>query len=130
MLEVSSVYIPGWVETEEIAKIAESLAQIYSGIPYAVIAFLPEHKLKHIPSPDFRQMISAFEAAKDAGSRNVRLGNLGRFMKSMDEYEMLYAGCYLVACTYLLFKLVCESQVTEGFQTLSCGVIRIDDFFL
>ena len=89
VLEVSSVYIPKWVETEQIGKIAELLAQVDPKIPYAIIAFLPEYKLKHIPSPDFEQMMGAFEAARDARLENVRLGNLGRFVKKSEEYETL-----------------------------------------
>jgi len=67
LLGVSSVHVPGWVETEEIGKIAELLAQVDSRIPYAIVAFLPEHELKHVRSPDFVQMTAAFEAARDAG---------------------------------------------------------------
>jgi pyruvate-formate lyase-activating enzyme len=36
LLEVSSVYIPSWVGTDETRKIAELLAQVNSGIPYAI----------------------------------------------------------------------------------------------
>ena len=90
VLEVSSVYIPGWVETDQIGKIAELLAQVDSDIPYAIVAFFPEHELKHVPSPKFQQMVEAFEAAKDAGLTNVKLGNLGRFVKNTEEYEMLF----------------------------------------
>ena len=89
VLEVSSVYIPNWVEADQIGKIAELLAQVDSKIPYAIVAFFPEHKLKNVPSPNFQQMVEAFEAAKDAGLENVKLGNLGRFVKNMEEYEML-----------------------------------------
>ncbi len=90
VLEVSSVYIPGWVETDQIRRIAELLAQVHPEIPYAIIAFLPEHKLKHVPPPNFQQMVEAFEAAKDAGLKKVKLGNLGRFVKNMEEYEILF----------------------------------------
>ncbi len=90
VLEVSTVYIPDWVEDDQIASIAELIAQVDFKTPYAIIAFIPEHKLKHTKSPDFRQMVGAFEAAKDAGLENVRLGNLGRFVKRSDEYEMLF----------------------------------------
>lgn len=90
ILEVSSVYIPGWVEADQIGKIAELLAQVDPKIPYAIVAFLPENKLDHVSSPNFRQMIEAFKAAKDAGLKNVKLGNLGRFVKNMEEYEMIF----------------------------------------
>lgn len=90
ILEVSSVYIPGWVEGDQIKKIAELLCQVDSKIPYAIIAFLPEHKLKQVPSPTFQQMIEAYEVAKDAGLKNVKLGNLDRFVKNMEEYNLLF----------------------------------------
>ncbi|MEM0083815.1 MAG: radical SAM protein [Candidatus Methanomethylicia archaeon] len=88
-IEVSTVYIPGWVEGDQIHEIAKLLAQVDSDIPYAIIAFIPEYQLKSIPSPTYQQMIEAFELARDAGLRNVRLGNVGLFIKSMDEYEEL-----------------------------------------
>lgn len=89
VLEVSSVCIPGWVETDQIGKIAELLVQVDSTIPYAIVAFFPEHQLKQVPSPNFQQMVEAFEAAKDSGLKNVKLGNLGRFVKNREEYETL-----------------------------------------
>jgi pyruvate-formate lyase-activating enzyme len=90
VIEVSSVYIPGWVETNDIKKIAELLAKVDMEIPYAIIAFFPEHKLKSIPSPTLQQMIKAYEVTKDAGLKNVRLGNLGRFVKNMEHYDLLH----------------------------------------
>jgi len=89
VLEVSSVYIPGWVEADQIGKIAELLAQVDPTIPYAIIAFIPEHKLASVPPPNFQQMIEAYHAAKDAGLKNIRLGNLGMFVKTTEEYETL-----------------------------------------
>jgi len=89
VLEVSSLYILGWVEIDQIRKIAELLAQVDSEIPYAIVAFFPEHEMTNVPSPNFQQMAEAFEATKDAGLKNVKLGNLGVFVKSNEEYEML-----------------------------------------
>jgi pyruvate-formate lyase-activating enzyme len=90
VIEVSSVYIPGWVETNQIGKIAESIARVDRRIPYAIIAFFPENKLKNIPSPKYSQMVEAFEAARDAGLKNVRVGNLGRFVRKTEEYDQLH----------------------------------------
>ena len=89
VLEVSTVYIPGWVEENQIRSIAESLASVDPGTPYAIIAFIPEHELKGVRPPDFREMVGAFEAARDAGLENVRIGNLGMFVRDEDEYEAL-----------------------------------------
>jgi pyruvate formate lyase activating enzyme len=90
VLEVSSVCIPGWVEADQIGEIAGLLAGVDQDIPYAIIAFLPENKMRDVPSPGFRQMVDAFEAARDAGLRNVRVGNLGRFVRTTEEYELLF----------------------------------------
>ena len=89
MLEVSTVYIPGWVEADQIGEIAELLTQNDPTIPYAIIAFLPENQMKDISSPNYQQMIDAFEMARNAGLKNVRVGNLGKFVKNIEEYEHL-----------------------------------------
>ncbi|MEM2876096.1 MAG: radical SAM protein [Candidatus Bathyarchaeia archaeon] len=89
VLEVSSLYIPGWVETDQIRSIAELLAQVDPEIPYAVIAFFPEYRMMDVPSPSLQQMVEAFVAARDAGLKNVKLGNLGLFVKNDVEYELL-----------------------------------------
>ncbi len=34
--------------------------------------------------------MEAFEAAKNVGLKSVKLGNLGRFVKNMKEYEMVF----------------------------------------
>ena len=88
-LEVSTVYIPGWVETDQIREIARSLARVDPDIPYGIIAFFPENELKDVPSPSYRQMVEAFEASREGGLRNVRLGNIGMFVRTKGEYEAL-----------------------------------------
>jgi pyruvate-formate lyase-activating enzyme len=89
-LEVTTVHIPGWVEVDQIGAIAASLAQVDPDTPYGIIAFFPEHELRDIPSPDYNQMVKAFEVSVDAGLKNVRLGNLGRFVKTNEEYDTLF----------------------------------------
>jgi len=89
-LEVSTVYIPGWVEENQIRKIAELLAQVDPEIPYSIIAFLPENKMRSINPPSFSQMLKALNEARDAGLRNVKLGNLGMFITKNEEYELLH----------------------------------------
>ncbi len=89
VLEVLSLYIPGWVETDQIGEIAELLAQVDSTIPFTVLAFFPEYRLTDAPSPDFQQMIEAYYAVKDAGLKNIKLGNIGMFAKTEIDYETL-----------------------------------------
>jgi len=89
VLEVASLYIPGWVENDQIKKIAELLAQVDSKIPFTILAFFPEYKLTNIRPPNFKQMIEAYQVAKDAGLKNIKLGNIGIFAKMEEDYEIL-----------------------------------------
>ncbi len=87
-LEVLSIYIPGWVETDQIREIARLLVNVNEKIPFTILAFFGEYKLKDVPSPDLKQMLDAYNSAKEAGLKNVRLGNIGIFVKTEEEYEL------------------------------------------
>jgi len=89
VLEVLSLYIPGWVETPQIARIAAELASVDAEIPFTILAFFPEHKMMDVPTPNMWQMIEAYNAAKDAGLRKIQLGNVHLFVKSREEYGIL-----------------------------------------
>jgi len=89
VLEVSTVYIPGLVEEDQVRGIAELLAQVDRDVPYAIIAFIPEHKLRHLRPPTLEEMLKAYYAARDAGLRRVKLGNPGLFAKTVEELEEL-----------------------------------------
>ncbi len=87
-LEVLSLFIPGWVETDQIKEIAKLLAKVDVEIPFTILAFFGEYKLKDIPSPNLNQMLGAYRASKEAGLKNVRLGNLGVFIKTDKDLEI------------------------------------------
>jgi pyruvate-formate lyase-activating enzyme len=93
-LEVLSLYIPGIVEADQIQKIAELLASVNDSIPFTILAFFPQYKLKHMHSPSLKQMLDAYHLTKQAGLKNVKLGNLGQFVKTREDYDILvkYAG--------------------------------------
>lgn len=88
-LEVLSLYIPGWVEEDQLKKIAGILSSVDKSIPFTILAFFPEYKMKHVPPPDFNRMLKTYEAVKETGLEQVRLGNLGVFIKSNKEMETL-----------------------------------------
>jgi pyruvate-formate lyase-activating enzyme len=88
-LEVLSLYIPGWVEEDQIAKIAALLSQLNRDIPFTILAFFPEYQLKNVPSPRLEQMLSAYQAARAAGLRNIRLGNVGVFARNEEDLHSL-----------------------------------------
>jgi pyruvate-formate lyase-activating enzyme len=89
VLEVLTLYIPGWVDENQIGKIARNLADLDPEIPFTILAFFPEYKLKHLRSPTLFEMLRAYFAARDAGLENVKLGNCGVFAKSEAEWRTL-----------------------------------------
>ena len=89
VLEVLSLFIPGWVEADQIEKIAQMLSDVGPEIPFTILAFFPEYQLKDVPSPNLEQMLEAYNRAKDKGLTQVRLGNIGIFARSKTEIELL-----------------------------------------
>ncbi len=77
VLEVLSLYIPGLVETDELEQIAQSLADVDPTIPFTILAFFPQYRMKDFRSPSVEEMVEAYKRAKAAGLQNIRLGNLG-----------------------------------------------------
>lgn len=88
-LEVLSLYIPGWVEADQLRKIARTLADVDPQIPYTILAFFPEYQMKAVSSPSFEQMLDAYKGVKDVGLLNVRLGNIGVFVKTEDQLKVV-----------------------------------------
>ncbi len=88
-LEVLSLFIPGVVETDQLRKIAMLIASIDRGIPFTILAFFPEHRMREYRSPSTREMLEAFHASKEAGLHQVRLGNTGVFMKTEEDFQTL-----------------------------------------
>ncbi len=89
ILEVLTLYIPGWVEVSQIERIAELIASIDPSIPFTILAFFPAHKLSKTRSPTLPEMVAAYKAVKEVGLKKVKLGNYGVFVKSQAELETL-----------------------------------------
>jgi pyruvate-formate lyase-activating enzyme len=91
VLEVLSLFIPGLVEVDELEKIARNLQAVDSGIPFTILAFFPEHKMKHFRNPTVEEMVYAYEAVRSCGLTNVRLGNVGICARTEKDREYLAA---------------------------------------
>ena len=89
VLEVLSLYIPGVVEAEELGRIAVLLAAVDPQIPFTVLAFFPEYQMRDTRPPNVKEMIRAYEGAKEAGLTQVRLGNLGIFARGAGDFRLL-----------------------------------------
>ncbi len=89
VLEILSLYIPNLVETRQLKKIAELIFDVNPGIPFTILAFLPEHQMKRYKSPKVEEMVEAYTEIKSVGLRNVRLGNTRLFASSEQDHEFL-----------------------------------------
>ena len=90
VLEVLSLYIPGWVEIDELEKIASHLADVDPNIPFTLLAFFPAYKLKHVRSPTLHEMLKAYFTVKNY-LKNVKLGNCHVFAKTEEDWKILIA---------------------------------------
>lgn len=89
VLEVLSLLIPGLVETDELESIAQSLVAVDASIPFTILAFFPEYRMKEYKSPSVTEMIEAYHRVKATGLKNIRLGNLGVFARTKEDQKYL-----------------------------------------
>ena len=89
VLEVLTLYIPGWVETDQIVKIAEIVYEADSKIPFTILAFFPIYKLSDNRPPTLMEMIKTYFEVKRVGLRNVKLGNCAVFCKTAEDWKTL-----------------------------------------
>jgi pyruvate-formate lyase-activating enzyme len=91
VLEVLTLYIPGLVEIDQHIKIAQLIANTDPDIPTTLLAFFPTYKLAENRTPTFNEMIDSYNAMKAEGLKNLRLGNLGVFVKTSEEQNKIWA---------------------------------------
>jgi pyruvate-formate lyase-activating enzyme len=88
-LEVLTVYVPGWVETGQIRRIAALVAEADPTTPYTVLAFFPAYHLRDVPPPTLEQMLAAYQVAREEGLEHVKLGNPRVFARTEADWETL-----------------------------------------
>jgi len=76
VLTASTLLVPGYVDEEEVRKIAEFIADINPDIPYSLLAFYPCFELTDLPTTSRKQALGCLKAAKEAGLRYVHIGNV------------------------------------------------------
>ncbi len=75
LLVVSVLLVPGYVDAEEVGRIAEYVASLPSEVPMVLLAFPPDHLMTDLPPTSRRHMEEAVRAAREAGVREVYVGN-------------------------------------------------------
>lgn len=76
LLVVSTLLVPGYVDEYEVSRIAEYLVEINPNIPYVLLAFHPDHRLRDLPPTSNRHAMNAYRIAKEKGLREVYVGNI------------------------------------------------------
>ncbi len=76
LVVASTLLVPGYVDAEEVGRIAHFIADLNPDIPYALLGFHPHFFMDDLPCTSSRHAGEALEAARAAGLRNVRLGNV------------------------------------------------------
>ena len=75
LLIASTLMVPGYVDAEEIRRIAKFIAGINRDIPYSLLAFSPQFLMNDLPTTSVEHAKAAYQAACDEGLTNVHLGN-------------------------------------------------------
>jgi pyruvate formate lyase activating enzyme len=71
----STLLVPGYVDAEEVGRIADFIAGIDADIPYALLGFFPHFYMHDLPTTSLAHARAAEQSARAAGLINVRLGN-------------------------------------------------------
>ena len=75
-LIASTLLIPGYIDKEEITRIASFIASLSRDIPYSLLASHPQFTMNDLPPTSKRHAQECLETAEAQGLRNVRLGNI------------------------------------------------------
>ncbi len=75
-LIASTLLVPGYVDEDEVSKIASFIASLNPDIPYSLLAFHPQFMMDDLPTTSRQHARDCLEAAKLQGLKNVRVGNL------------------------------------------------------
>lgn len=75
-LIASTLLVPGYVDTNEVSRIAGFIARLDNNIPYTLLGFHPQFYMTDLPKTSKRHAEDCRSAAESAGLHNVRIGNV------------------------------------------------------
>jgi len=74
-LIASTLLVPGYIDREEVSEIASFIASLNREIPYSLLAFHPQFLMSDLRTTSRHLAYECLEAARQAGLKNVRIGN-------------------------------------------------------
>jgi len=75
VISATTLLVPYYVDEEEIEGIARFISEINEDIPYSLLVFHPDYRLKDLPITPVSQVRRCYEVAKKY-LKNVHIGNL------------------------------------------------------
>lgn len=72
----STLLVPGYVDAEEVYKIAKFIADINPETPYVLLGFFPHFFMRDLQVTSWKEALEAKDAAENAGLRRIRIGNV------------------------------------------------------
>ncbi len=76
VLVASTLLVPGYIDSNEVSKIAKFIYKINPDIPYSLLAFYPCYRMDDLPITSHKQAKECLITAKEVGLNNVRIGNV------------------------------------------------------
>jgi pyruvate formate lyase activating enzyme len=75
-LIASTLMVPGYIDDQEVGHIASFISSLNPDIPYSLLAFHPSYHMKDLPPTSRKQAMECLDAARNAGLKRVKVGNL------------------------------------------------------
>lgn len=75
LLLAATLLVPGYVDEEEVRQIAAFVAGLDPDIPYRLLAFHPDFRMRDLPRTSREHALRCKRAALEAGLRRVEIGN-------------------------------------------------------
>jgi pyruvate formate lyase activating enzyme len=76
LLIASTLMVPGYIDAREVKNIALFIESLNPDIPYSLLAFHPDYNMADLPATSRQQAQACLEAARQAGLKRVRVGNI------------------------------------------------------
>jgi pyruvate formate lyase activating enzyme len=83
-LIASTLLVPGYIDEQEVDAIARYISGLNPDIPYSLLAFYPSFYLRDLPTTSRKHALRCQEAARNAGLRRVRIGNVHLLSEEYD----------------------------------------------
>jgi len=75
-LIASTLLVSGYVDVYEVRGLARFIASLDPAIPYTLLAFHPDFRMRDLPHTSREHAMECLEAAQEEGLMNVNVGNV------------------------------------------------------